>query len=137
MGTMKRFPKKCEEMIWDLEGAELAIEDEEKKQHFFPVDSGIPNFLLIKLLSDLNRKIQRLANLYGRRTIPGPPAGQQVQKCSPMPDAEHLAHCCACWRRLLDWSEISSIAPEINEEQMREFEDRVVGAGVLCRWGGG
>ena len=138
MDRVKRFSKKREEMIWDLEEAKLAIQDKEKKKHLFPLDSGIPNFLLIKLLSDLDRKIQRLSRIYSGRIISGPPNGQAVKKCSTMPNAEHLSHCCACWRKVLDWSEISSIAPGFSEGQMREFEDGLVGEGVFLHcWEGG
>ena len=96
MDSMNRSSKECGEMICDLEEAKLAIHHNEKKEHLFPVDSDIPNFLLVKLLGDLDRKIQRLSNIYSHQIIPRPPSDQGVGRCSPTADAEHLAHCCAC-----------------------------------------
>lgn len=72
--------------------------------------------------------MERLANIYSKRILPGPQTGK-AERSSSVPDAKHLAHCCACWRRFLDEGEICEIcwvALGFGEEQVRKFEDAAV-----------
>ena len=107
---MDRFSKEVSPMLWSFKPPTFVLKDESKREHLFPADSRILNLLLMKLLSDVEHKMGRLANIYSQRNLPGPQTGR-VKKCFSIPDADHLAHCCACWRRCLDWSEICRVAP--------------------------
>ena len=93
------------EMIWGCEEPTLDMRHDETKEHIFGPDSGIPYLFLIKLLSDLDSKMERLARIYNERTPPGLPVNQVASRPST-PNAEHLALCYSCWKRYLHWIDI-------------------------------
>ena len=121
------FSREREEMILNFEGPNLNVANEEDKDFFFPLDSGIPNFLLIKLFSDMDNKMKRLAIKYGQ-TPPPKATSSNLDRCTCacFPDAATFEHCLFCWNNFMDWSIIRRLAPKFKEGQAKEFEDAVV-----------